>query len=59
MQIWQHNIYYTNVITIKNIIAAAKKVREIQGPLAKKVGKAAIAEVVEMASAIHIGNKYR
>lgn len=44
---------------MKDMIAVTERGRKIQGLLAEKVDKAAIAKVAKVASAIDIGNKYR
>lgn len=44
---------------MKDVIAVAEKVREIQRPLLEKVDKAVMAKVAKVANAIDIGNKYR
>lgn len=41
------------------MIATAKKNKEIQRPLAKKINKAIIAKVRKVTSAINISNKYK
>lgn len=41
------------------MIAVTERGKEIQGLLAEKIDKVAIAKVAKVASAIDIGNKYR
>lgn len=59
LQIEQYNIYHINIISMKNIIAMAKKYRKNEEPLAMetidKIGKA---EVVKMSTIIDLHSKY-
>ena len=58
-QIRQHNVHYTNIMTIKDVIAMAKRDGENKKLLAmENVDKTAMAEVAKVLSAIDLGNKH-
>lgn len=49
---------HTNIITMKDVIAVAKKSRKYWKPLVNKIKKVKLAEVIRMSIAINIGSKY-
>lgn len=59
MQIRQYNRCYSNIIAIKDIIAAAKKCGKNRGLLAiENANKIVIAKVAKILSVINFDNKY-
>ena len=58
-QIRQHNVRFTNIIIMKNVIAVVEKDRENKELLAmENVDKTTIAEVVKVLNAIDLKNKH-
>lgn len=59
LQIWQYNIWHTNIIAIKIVIILAKKSKDKEKPLAiKNIDKIAIAKIIKLSSVINFNNKY-
>lgn len=59
MQIWQYNIYYINIIAMKNVIIVAEKNRKNRRLLAmENKNKSAIAKVAKISNIIYFDNKY-
>ena len=58
-QIRKHNIRYTNIIVIKDMIAAAKRGRKNGEPLAmENVDKTVMGELAKVSNTIDLGNQY-
>ena len=58
MQIWQYNVYYTNIIAIKNVIIL-KKTLEKEGQLVVRyTDKIVLAEVGKTLSPKDLDGKY-
>ena len=58
LQIWQHNILYTNIIAIKDVITVAERSRENKELLTmENTDKTAMAEVAKVSDAIDLGSK--
>lgn len=60
LQIRQHNVRHTNIITIKKILATAEKGRkdEKQLVIENLLDNIAMAEVTKVSSVINLGSKY-
>ena len=57
MQIWQHNIYYTNIIAIKDVIILekAKGEKELSQSIANRSGSTKIDQVLSL---VNLAKKY-
>ena len=57
-QIWQHNISYTNVIAIKDVIISKKALKKERQLVMRNVDKITLAEVGRTSSRINFDSKY-
>ncbi len=59
LQIRQHNVFYRNIITMKDVIAVAEKGRKNKKLLAmENIDKTAMTEVAKMSSTIDLRSKH-